>query len=154
MAFVAAHFIAGKPEADTMSDSALRPDVSLIGELSPADKLRRAARMAYSSPKIANKTPACVTDVWFSVFFDGTGNSLYDEEPRPADQQGYSNVARLFPRICQRRSVLTWSTNFGQADSRSPPAQGVICAAIGKNNLNFSCERQFVLRLPCRCSSR
>lgn len=79
-----------------MSDSALRPDDSLIGELSPVDRLKRAARMADASPNTANKMPACATDVWFSVFFDGTGNSLYEEEPRPADQQGYSNVARLF----------------------------------------------------------
>jgi hypothetical protein len=37
-----------------------------------------------------------MTDVWFTAFFDGTSDSMFDAAPRPPEQQGYTNVA-FFP---------------------------------------------------------
>ena len=79
-----------------MSDSALRPDATSVDELSPLDTVRRATQMSASLIDRPYKAATCSTDVWFSAFFDGTGNSLFDEDARPSEQQGYSNIARLF----------------------------------------------------------
>jgi hypothetical protein len=79
-----------------MSDSAVRPAPLLIGNLSSAEKIERAVYNAPAASDSPAKTAGCTTDVWFSVFFDGTSNSLYDENPRPLSQQAYSNVAKLF----------------------------------------------------------
>ena len=76
-----------------MSDSALRPDATSVDELSPLDTVRRATQMSASLIDRPYKAATCSTDVWFSAFFDGTGNSLFDEDARPSEQQGYSNIA-------------------------------------------------------------
>jgi hypothetical protein len=79
-----------------MSDAALRPDAALIDSQSPADVVARAALMASAAVAPPNAMASCMTDVWFTAFFDGTSNSMFDEAPRPPEQQGYTNVARLF----------------------------------------------------------
>ncbi len=79
-----------------MSDSAVRPDVVLIRKESGAELVTQAAQKAMSAIEPPHKSASCATDVWFSAFFDGTSNSIYDEDPRPPEQQAYSNIARLF----------------------------------------------------------
>lgn len=79
-----------------MSDAAIRPDVVLIRKQSAAELVSHAAHAAVSATEPPHKSASCMTDVWFSAFFDGTSNSIYDEDPRPVEQQAYSNVARLF----------------------------------------------------------
>lgn len=79
-----------------MSDAAVRPDVVLIRKQSAAEIVSQAARTVVSAIEPPYKSTSCTTDVWFSAFFDGTSNSIYDEDPRPLEQQAYSNVARLF----------------------------------------------------------
>lgn len=66
-----------------MSDAAFRPDPLLIGNQSFADTVRRAVKTAPSSIDEPRKLASCTTDVWFSAFFDGTSNSIFDEDPRP-----------------------------------------------------------------------
>lgn len=79
-----------------MSDAAVRPDLVLIRKRSAAELASHAAHTAVSATEPPHKSTFCMTDVWFSAFFDGTSNSIYDEDPRPVEQQAYSNVARLF----------------------------------------------------------
>lgn len=79
-----------------MSDAAFRPDPLLIGNQSFADTVRRAVKTAPSSIDEPRKLASCTTDVWFSAFFDGTSNSIFDEDPRPLEHRAYSNIARLF----------------------------------------------------------
>lgn len=80
-----------------MSDAALRPyAIPLASKLPTADAVKRATNIGAATIDPPHKTASCMTDVWFSAFFDGTNNSLFDEDPRPLDQQAYSNVARLF----------------------------------------------------------
>ncbi len=79
-----------------MSDAALHPDVVLAERLAPSALISRAARLAPAALGSPHNAASCITDVWFSVFFDGTNNSLYDEDPRPPEQQAYSNIARLY----------------------------------------------------------
>jgi len=79
-----------------MSDAALRPDVVLISACSSSELITRAARMANTAVDAPNKAASCITDVWFTAFFDGTSNSIFDEEVRPPNQQAYTNIAKLF----------------------------------------------------------
>jgi hypothetical protein len=79
-----------------MSDAARRPEVILINNSSPPELIARAVRMANTAIDAPNNMASCVTDVWFSAFFDGTSNSIFDEDARPASQQAYTNVAKLF----------------------------------------------------------
>lgn len=79
-----------------MSDAALLPDAELIARPSPANVVRRAAQMASAAIDRPHTTASCIADVWFTAFFDGTSNSMYDEDSRPPEQQAYTNVARLF----------------------------------------------------------
>ncbi|MDG0025193.1 DUF2235 domain-containing protein [Trinickia sp. Y13] len=79
-----------------MSDAALRPDVVLIEERPPSELVARAARMANAEVDSPFKKASCTTDVRFAVFFDGTSNSMYDEDARPPDQQEYTNIAKLY----------------------------------------------------------
>lgn len=79
-----------------MSDAAIRPNFVLADTASSEDAMNRATRMAKAAINVPHEASSCKTDVWFTCFFDGTSNSLYDESPRPLEQQAYSNVARLF----------------------------------------------------------
>jgi|GEM_PF-426538 len=79
-----------------MSDNALRPEVVLIDKMGSRDVIRRAVQIAPTKTDPPSKAASCITDIWFSAFFDGTNNSVYDEDSRPLEQQAYSNIARLF----------------------------------------------------------
>lgn len=79
-----------------MSDAALQPEPVLIGKLAPAGLVSRAVQMTDHASNAPRSIASCMTDVWFSAFFDGTSNSMHDENARPPDQQAYTNVARLY----------------------------------------------------------
>ena len=79
-----------------MSDDALRPDAVLIDRPSLSSMIKRSIQIAPTGNEPPSDAASCNTDVWFSAFFDGTSNSMYDEDPRPAEQRAYSNIARLF----------------------------------------------------------
>jgi hypothetical protein len=118
-----------------MSDAALRPDVALIDKLSPSDLIKRAAQIAPAAIDPPHKQASCITDVWFSAFFDGTSNSLYDEESRPHDQQAYSNVARLFmahtPSSASQGVTREYLQGVGTQFPQIGDAGGVRGAATG-----------------------
>jgi hypothetical protein len=73
--------------------------------------------------------------VWFSAFFDGTGNSVFDEDARPLDQQAYSNIARLFrthkTRDDSRAIYVQYLQGVGTKFPEIGDAGGVRGAATG-----------------------
>ncbi|MGG1944546.1 DUF2235 domain-containing protein [Trinickia sp. NRRL B-1857] len=118
-----------------MSDAALRPDVALPDALSPAQLVSRAAQMAPAAIESPHTASSCTTDVWFSAFFDGTSNSLYDEDHRPHEQQSYTNVARLFfahqPRNDSKAIATEYMPGVGTKFAEIGDSGGAMGYAMG-----------------------
>lgn len=76
-----------------MSDAAMQAELIHADDF---DVLDHSIRIASAQMDVPHKNASCGADVWFTAFFDGTGDNLYHEELRPPAQQALSNIGKLF----------------------------------------------------------
>lgn len=124
-----------------MSDAALRPDVLLVGMHSSSRLVEKAVQLAPGKMGPPVKTASCMTDVWFTAFFDGSNNSLYDENERPAQQQEYTNIARLFFSHVQSDASKAIAVQYLQGVGRRFPEIGDPGGAAGMGTGFMGMER-------------
>lgn len=124
-----------------MSDAALRPDVLMVGMRSSSHLVAKAVQLAPGKMDSPVKTSSCMTDVWFTAFFDGSNNSMYDENKRPAQQQEYTNIARLFFSHVQSDASKAIAAQYLQGVGRRFPEIGDPGGAAGMGTGFMGIER-------------
>ncbi len=125
------------------------PVVRRIASITPAENVIRSANREMLDPMLIEACKECPKPVWFTAFFDGTGNNFTADGGGLKDpiQTKYSNIAKLaqfaMPKDTQRavmsyvEGVGTPCEKVGDTGKGLDGALGMAAAAKGEDRIRW-----------------
>jgi hypothetical protein len=127
------------------------PIVRRITDLTPAENSTRHDSREALDPMTIEHCKECPKPVWFTAFFDGTGNNFHDDGNGLTEVEGvkYSNIAKLWqfahladrdvPRLARRyvEGVGTPCAKVGDSGGGLDKALGMAAASKGELRIRW-----------------